>query len=141
MRNEQGYQKRTITFDPTDISDGKNTCNMPGIMNIPVINDANGNAIAKNDFITKEVISRYNKMIDIKENAAKDYQNVLTEIENAVEQITDADGANHFLAHIGEYKQHGNSVIIKARDLFSKKVKALGLVYDKAAKKYTSKTA
>lgn len=141
MRNEQGLPKRTITFDPTDISDGKNTCNMPGIMNIPVVNDANGNAIAKNDFLAREVLGRYDKMIDIKEQAAKDYQSVLAEIENAVEQITDAKGANQFLSHIGEYKQHGNSVIIKARDLFSKKVTALGLVYDKDAKKYNDKTA
>lgn len=136
MRNENGYQKRTITFDPTDVSDGKNTCNMPSVMNIPAINDVQGNAIAKNDFITREVLGRYDKMIDIKENAAKEYQNVLNEIENGVEQITDAAGANNFLAHIGEYKQHGSSVIIKARDMFSKKVKSLGLVYDKAKKTY-----
>lgn len=142
MRNENGYQKRTITFDPTDFSDGKNTCNMPGVMIIPTINDTNGNAIAKNDFLTKEVLERYDKMIDIKENAAKQYESVLTEIENGVEQITDAQGANNFLAHIGEYKQHGSSVIIKARDLFSKKVKALNLVYDKAKKQYSDpKTA
>lgn len=142
MRNEQGYQKRTITFDPTDYSDGKNTCNMPGVMIIPTINDANGNAIAKNDFLTKEVLGRYDKMIDIKENAAKEYESVLSEIENGVEQITDAKGANNFLAHIGEYKQHGSSVIIKARDLFSKKVKSLNLVYDKAKKQYSDpKTA
>lgn len=137
MRNENGYQKRTITFDPTDVSDGKNTCNMPSVMNIPAINDVQGNAIAKNDFITREVLGRYDKMIDIKENAAKEYQNVLNEIENGVEQITDAAGANNFLAHIGEYKQHGSSVIIKARDMFSKKVKSLGLVYDKAKKTYS----
>lgn len=142
MRNEQGYQKRTITFDPTDYSDGKNTCNMPGVMIIPTINDANGNAIAKNDFLTKEVLGRYDKMIDIKENAAKEYESVLSEIENGVEQITDAKGANNFLAHIGEYKQHGSSVIIKARDLFSKKVMSLNLVYDKAKKQYSDpKTA
>lgn len=138
MRNENGYQKRTITFDPTDVSDGKNTCNMPGIMNIPVINDANGNAIAKNDFITREVIGRYNKMIEVKEEAVKDYQNVLNEIEDGVQQITDAESANNFLSHIGEYKQHGNSVIIKARDLFAKKVNSLHLVYDKNAKKYSN---
>lgn len=137
MRNENGYQKRTITFDPTDVSDGKNTCNMPSVMNIPAINDVQGNAIAKNDFITREVLGRYDKMIDIKENAAKEYQNVLNEIENGVEQITDAACANNFLAHIGEYKQHGSSVIIKARDMFSKKVKSLGLVYDKAKKTYS----
>lgn len=139
MRNENGVQKRTITFDPTEFSDGKNTCNMPGIMNIPTINDGAGNAIGKNDFITKEVLGRYVKMIDVKEQAAKDYQNVLNEITIGVEQITDAQGANHFLAHIGEYKQHGNSVIIKARDLFSKKVKTLGLVYDKEKKQYNDR--
>lgn len=137
MRNENGYQKRTITFDPTDVSDGKNTCNMPGIMNIPVINDGNGNAIAKNDFITKEVLGRYDRMIDVKEKAAKDYSNVLAEIEDGVQHITDAQSANNFLAHIGEYKQHGSSVIIKARDLFSKKVNSLKLVYDKTKKQYT----
>lgn len=142
MRNEQGYQKRTITFDPTDYSDGKNTCNMPGVMIIPTINDANGNAIAKNDFLTKEVLGRYDEMIDIKENAAKEYESVLSEIKNGVEQITDAKGANNFLAHIGEYKQHGSSVIIKARDMFSKKMKSLNLVYDKAKKQYSDpKTA
>lgn len=137
MRNENGLQRRTITFDPTEYSDGKNTCNMPGIMNIPTINDANGNAVAKNDFLTREVLGRYNRMIDVKEQAAKDYNNILSEIEDAVEQITDAAAANNFLAHIGEYKQHGSSVIIKARDMFSKKVTSLKLVYDKKAKKYS----
>lgn len=137
MRNENGTQKRTITFDPTEYSDGKNTCNMPGVMLIPTINDANGNVIAKNDFITKEVLGRYGKMIDIKEQAAKQYSDVLSEIENGVEQITDAKGANNFLSHIGEYKHHGSSVIIKARDLFSKKINTLNLVYDKDKKQYS----
>ncbi len=140
MRNENGIQKRTITFDPTEFSDGKNTCNMPGIMNIPTINDSNGNAIAKNDFIAKEVLGRYGQMIDVKEQAAKQYNEILSEIENGVEQITDANGANNFLAHIGEYQQHGSSVIIKARDLFSKKVNSLKLVYDKSTKKYSDPT-
>lgn len=137
MRNENGVQKRTVTFDPTEYSDGKNTCNMPDVMVIPTINDANGNAVAKNDFLTREVLGRYDKMIDIKEQAAKQYNEVLAEIEVGVEQITDAKDANNFLAHIGEYKQHGSSVIIKARDMFSKKVKSLDLVYDKAKKTYS----
>lgn len=141
MRNENGYQKRTITFDPTEYSDGKNTCNMPGVMILPTINDQNGNVIAKNDFLATQVLGRYDKMIEQKEQAAKDYANILSEITEAVEQITDAQGANHFLAHIGEYKQHGSSIIIKARDLFSKKVNSLKLVYDKQTKKYTDPKA
>lgn len=39
MRNENGVQKRTITFDPTSRNDGKNTCNLPGLMQVPTILD------------------------------------------------------------------------------------------------------
>ena len=41
MRNENGVQKRTITFDPTSRNDGKNTCNLPGLMQVPTILDKN----------------------------------------------------------------------------------------------------
>lgn len=139
MRNEAGLQKRTITFDPTDISDGKNTCNMPSVMDITTVNDGNGNAIAKNDFLTREVLGRYDKMIDIKEQAVKEYQKTLDDITSAIEGIVDANSANQFLANIGQYRQHGNSVIIKARDLFTNKVNTLGLLYNKATKTYSDK--
>lgn len=39
MRNENGVQKRTVTFDPTSRNDGKNTCNLPGVMFVPSILD------------------------------------------------------------------------------------------------------
>jgi len=137
MCNENGMQKRTITFDPTEYSDGKNTCNMPGVMIIPTINDQNGNVIAKNDFLTAQVLGRYGKMIEQKEHAAKEYADILNEISTGVEQITDAQSANYFLSHIGEYKQHGSSVIIKTRDMFAKKVNSLKLVYNKSTKQYS----
>ena len=36
MKTENGKQKRTITFDPTSRNDGKNTCSLPSVMDIPV---------------------------------------------------------------------------------------------------------
>lgn len=136
MRNENGLQKRTITFDPTSRNDGKNTCQLPGVMIIPNILDANGQPTAPNDFFDKYIIARYQSMIAVKEEAVKKYNEVLDEIRLGVDQITDAAGANFFIAHIKDYAEHGNSVILFARDLFGKKMKQLNLKYNKGTKSY-----
>lgn len=141
MRAENGVVRRTITFNPTDRNDGKNTCNLPGVMNIPTIIDANGNATSPNDFIQTSILSKYKDMIADKEAKVKEYNAALEEIKTSVEQITDAEGANHFAAHIKDYAHIGNSVIMHARNLFSAKVKALGLVYDKESKQYSDAAA
>lgn len=136
MKNEQGYVKRSITFDPTDVNDGKNTCMLPGVMFLQTILDKNGKPTGANDFIEKQIIAKYQKMIGNKQAKVDEYNKALAEIEESISTITDAGGANHFLQHIGEYSGFGNSLIMKARDLFGKKVKALGLVYNKESKQY-----
>lgn len=136
MRSENGRQIRTITFSPTSRNDGKNTCQLPDVMNIPVIVDQNGQSAAPNDFIQKKIISKYHQMIEQKEEKVKAYNAALEEIKAGVEHITDSQGANYFIAHIKDYANQGNSVILHARSLFANKVKDLGLVYDKEAKEY-----
>ncbi len=136
MKNENGLQKRTITFDPTSRNDGKNTCQLPGVMVIPNILDQNGQPTSANDFIQKSIIAKYQGMIAVKEQAVKKYNEALAEIKDAIDLMTDSKGANHFLAHISDYKDLGNSVIIYARDLFSKRVKSLNLKYNKETKQY-----
>lgn len=136
MKNEQGYVKRSITFDPTDVNDGKNTCMLPGVMFLKTILDKNGKPTGANDFIEKQIIAKYQQMIGNKQAKVDEYNKALAEIEESISTITDAGGANHFLQHIGEYSGFGNSLIMKARDLFGKKVKALGLVYNKESKQY-----
>ena len=136
MKNENGVQKRSITFDPTSRNDGKNTCQLPGVMFIQNILDKNGQPTMQNDFIEKNIIAKYQGMIAVKEQAQAEYNRVLEEIKEAVEVMTDAQGANHFLEHIGDYKGMGNSVLMYARDIFAKKVKTLGLSYNKETKQY-----
>ncbi len=136
MRSENGRQIRTITFSPTSRNDGKNTCQLPDVMNIPVIVDQNGQPTTPNDFIQKNIISKYHQMIEQKEEKVKAYNAALEEVKAGVEQITDAQGANYFIAHIKDYANQGNSVILHARYLFANKVKGLGLVYDKETKEY-----
>lgn len=140
MRNENGVQRRTITFDPTSRNDGKNTCNLPGIMFVPNILDKNGNPTAKNDFITTQVISPYLGMLQVKKEEAARYDKVIAEIKENIELITDARSANDFASRINEFEHVGSS-LAKARDLFGKKVKELGLAYDKETKTYADHAA
>lgn len=136
MKNENGRQVRSITFDPTDINDGKNTCQLPGVMFMPSILDANGNKTAENDFLNKNVIGRFTAMVGNKQKEQEEYNKAMDEIALGVEQITDAQSANYFVQHIKEYAKHGNSVIMYARNLFSKKTNALGLVWNKEKNEY-----
>lgn len=140
MRNENGVQKRTITFDPTSRNDGKNTCNLPGIMFIPGILDKNGNPTAKNEFITTQVIQPYLNMLQVKKEEAAKYDKVVEEIREQIELITDAASANEVAKIINNFNHVGSS-LAKARDMFGKKVKELGLVFDKETKTYADKAA
>lgn len=140
MRNENGVQKRTITFDPTSRNDGKNTCNLPGLMQVPTILDRNGNPTAKNDFITSKVIVPYLNMLQVKKEEAAKYDKVIAEIRENIELITDANSANEFASRINEFEHVGSSLNM-ARNMFSAKVKALGLIFDKETKTYADKAA
>lgn len=140
MRNENGIQKRTITFDPTSRNDGKNTCNLPGLMQVPTILDRNGSPTAKNDFITMQVIRPYLNMLQVKKEEAAKYDKVVEEIRDQIEMITDALSANEFAKIINNFDHVGSS-LAKARDMFGKKVKELGLVYDKETKTYADAAA
>ena len=140
MKNENGVQIRTITFDPTSRNDGKNTCNLPGLMNVPTILDRNGNPTTKNDFITRLVIAPYLGMIQKKREESAKYDKVMAEIRENIELITDAQSANDFAGRINAFAHVGSS-LDKAHFLFSQKVKDLGLVYDKESKTYADKAA
>ena len=140
MRNENGIQKRTITFDPTSRNDGKNTCNLPGLMQVPTILDRNGSPTAKNDFITMQVIRPYLNMLQVKKEEAAKYDKVVEEIRDQIEMITDALSANEFAKIINNFDHVGSS-LAKARDMFGKKVKELGLVYDNETMTYVDSVA
>lgn len=134
-RNENGRVRCTITFDPTTRNDGKNTCQLPSVMEVPSILDAQGNPTAKNDFIQKQVIAPYLAMLGKKRQEQEKYNAVMKEIEDSIVLITDAVTANSFAAIIGNFAHTGSS-LMKARTLFAAKVKELGLVYDKETKTY-----
>lgn len=135
MKSEHGVQARTITFDPTSRNDGKNTCNLPSVMRVPTVLNAQAQPTAPNVFIADKVINPYLSMLEVKAEERRKYDELIEAITEDVNNITDARSANDFAARIKEYKHIGSSMA-KARSLFGAKVAELGLVYDSETKTY-----
>jgi phage nucleotide-binding protein len=120
MRSENGRQRRTITFDPTSRNDGKNTCNLASAMEVPTIVDAKGCPTGKNDFILTKVINPYLAMLAAKKAEKEKYDQVIEEIKEQIELITDAPSANDFISRINAFDHVGSSKAMAAKLLRDK---------------------
>lgn len=125
---------RTITFNPTSRNDGKNTCNLPGLMNIPTVVDKDGNAL-QNIFFQSQIITPYVANLSKRLNAARAYEKVISELKDAINLITDEVSANDFVSRIDAYEHVGNSKAIAGQYL-TNKAKELGIKYNSEKKQY-----
>jgi phage nucleotide-binding protein len=135
MKSERGIQQRTITFEPTDRNDGKNTCNLPATMNLPITVDRNGNTVGNNDFIQKEIISRYADMLAQKVKLQAEYNELMTDLAGQIDAITDVDGVNAFIKVMQSVKHVGSSKE-KTWALLCVKAQSLQLTYDNKKKQF-----
>jgi len=128
-------KKWTITFDPTDRNDGKNTCNLPSVINIPMIVDGNGNPTHKNTALQDMVITPYLKRLDDRDAETEKYNQVIAELKENIVLITDTLSAKDFAGRIKNFAHVGNSMAV-ARKLFSDKLAELNLKYNKDTDEY-----
>lgn len=133
---EANGRKRTITFDPTSRNDGKNTCNLPSVMEIPEIVDTDGNAIGENNFLCDTIFPMYRNRLIERSVEGKAYRTLMEELEEKIDKIQNAKDANSFVANINTYNHIGNSKSMAAKK-FSMKCATLGLTYDKEKKLYS----
>lgn len=132
---EANGRERTITFDPTSRNDGKNTCNLPSVMKIPVIVDEHGNPTAPNNYFNEHVIKAYGKRLEARKEAGEKYTALVEELKDQVLVITDEVSANDFISRIDAFEHIGNSKAV-AGQLLATKAKELGLIYNKELKGY-----
>lgn len=136
MRSDRGVAVRTITFDPTNRNDGKNTCGLPASMTIPEVISREGAVLRANDFLSSMVIKPYVDMQHKKAEQRREYEKLIRTIADDVALISTAAQANAYVATMKGYNHIGNS-LEKARVLFGAKVKDLGLEYDATTKTYS----
>lgn len=125
---------RTVYWTPQEKFYAKNTCNLPAWQKIPVIVDEKGNVTQVNDTLQK-VFGYYEANVKKIEETRKRYNELLEEIEMAIENITDAKSANEFAKSIAEAEIIWDSKV-RARELFKGKVESLKLKWNAKSKTY-----
>ncbi len=125
---------RTISFTPTDRFYAKNTCDMPGVIPIPVLINDKGEIIADNDFFGK-VIDNYRLRIHKNIENNRKLEDLKELIAANVAEIKTADEANDCVKWVQGLDHVYNSKAIAARAI-TNKAKELGLVFDNAQKVY-----
>ena len=129
-------RKRTITFDPTSESEGKNTCNMPAIMEIPNLKDENNKVVGANDFLEEKVFKAYRARLIERSAEGETYKKLIDQIEQDIMTIDCVEGANNFKDNVATGYDHvGNSLAV-ARQKFMAHVEKLGFIYNKEKKAY-----
>lgn len=127
-------KKRVITFDPTDRNDGKNTCNLPATMELPVVVDADGQGL-ENSFITEKVIKPYVARLAANQEEMKRHDELVAGFKKVVDSCKDAKDINEQIGRIKALKHIGSSEI-KCKKLLNDKAIALGLKFNKTKKCY-----
>lgn len=130
---------RTVYWTPQEKFYAKNTCNLPAWQKIPVIVDANGNVTQQNDTLQKVFVYYENNVKKIEETR-KRYNELLDEIELAIENITDAKSANEFAKAISNAEIIWDSKV-RAREMFKAKVEKLNLKWNAKSKTYEDAAA
>lgn len=130
---------RTVYWTPQEKFYAKNTCNLPAWQKIPVIVDENGNVTQQNDTLQKVFVYYENNVKKIEETR-KRYNELLDEIDLAIENITDARSANEFAKAIVSTEIIWDSKV-RARELFKAKVEQLKLKWNAKSKCYEDAAA
>lgn len=123
-------KKRMITFDPSDRNDGKNTCNLPSQIELPLVVDASGNGL-KNTFLTDHVINPYIANLESRRQTSLKYEALLKEVKEQIDLITDEVSANDFIDRIDAFEHTGNSKAVSGK-MLADKAKSLHLKLNKA---------
>lgn len=131
---EANGRERVITFDPTDRNDGKNTCNLPPLVKLPAVLDAEGNPTADNDFLTASVISPYYARLARMRGETEEYNQLIDLLKNTIQDLS-ADQINEALADIPKWNHIGNSKL-RAAKMIQQRAGQLGLNFDRKTKQY-----
>lgn len=127
---------RTISFTPSDRFYAKNTCDMPGIIPVPVLINDKGEIVAENKFFG-DVINNYRNRINANLANNRKLEDLKELIFANAKEINNAEDANNYMKWVMGLEHVYNYKAIASRALM-KKATELGLKFDKAAKTYSN---
>lgn len=128
-------KKHTISFNPCERYYGKNSCNLPEVIEVPVILDANGTPTGENNLLTK-IFETYQKSIESRKELSAKYHELMDVISAKIDSITDAETANDAVEWAKSYNDFIWDAALQAKLRISTKAKELGLSFNKETKTY-----
>ena len=126
---------RTISWSPTEKFYAKNTCNLPHIMKVDDIIDANGMIIGQNVFMSN-IIASYRGYLKTQRDVRAQYEALVKSLTESIEAVNDAKSANECVSLITTSVEHIWDSKVRTSILLNEKCKTLGLVFNKVTKKY-----
>lgn len=130
-------QRRIITFDPCQNSEGKNTCNLPAQMDVPYLKNEKREVVGDNNFLETQVFKRYIDRLKERSVEGEAYKKLIAEIEKDIADIKTADDATEYIKKVETYKHIGNSKAV-ARKKFVSRTKELAFTFDTKSKTYVA---
>lgn len=131
---EANGNKATITFNGTSRNDGKNTCNLAPMIDVPRVVSPSGDGLP-NRFLQDVVFAAYNTHLQRISEMGRAYAAIMDTLKEQINLITDDVSANDFISRIDSF-QHVGSSKAAAGKMLADKCKALGLSYNKVTRRY-----
>ena len=126
-------KERCITFDPQEYYYAKNTCNLAPVIKLPVVVDEQG--AGKSNTAFASIVKSYQNAQEKRQETTAEYEQLLDLIAETVAFATDVDSLNEVMEKVFAFPPIYDSYL-RAQKAVAAKGNALGLKYNKIAKKY-----
>ena len=126
-------KERCITFDPQEYYYAKNTCNLAPVIKLPVVVDEHG--AGKSNTAFASIVKSYQTAQEKRQETTAEYEQLLDLIAETVAFATDVDSLNEVMEKVFAFPPIYDS-FLRAQKAVAAKGNALGLKYNKIAKKY-----
>ena len=127
---------RALCFDPTEVYQAKNSCNLPGVSKIPLTVDEGGNAVGKNNYF-ENVIATFIANQQAKVTKRQEYDELIETIGGTINESTTLEELNELREKIPAMQHIFESKIVLGR-MLNDRAKALGFKFDVVSKVYVA---
>ena len=127
-------KKRTISFDPCEKYYGKNTCQLPSLIELDELAPGKLNTFLSN------VLQQYEKGLEARQVIAGEYADLMEVIRGKIDSVDSPDVANEVIEWASSFDKHIWDSKLQAGYLLKAKTESLGLKLNKS-KKYESAAA
>jgi hypothetical protein len=131
-------KKRTISFDPCEKYYAKNVCNLPSIIDLPILVNEAGEVVRPNSQLTN-IFDTYAKNLEKRRLISTDYTELMSVIDEKIGNIVNAETANEVYAWAMSFKNWIWDAKLQASLKLNEKAKTLGLILKKENNRYETK--